>query len=233
MGIISFCADAISSNTGPVLKTLKFALGMALGFTLGHSSAFLAIFIILMFYAYIKVKPFQRLFSFVFIIIAILSLFLLPQFTDFNASWRLLYWKHILVRSFTDGYFILGHGFGQPFMTYDYAIYIDKVMHSKGMIDEYYPMARYLNPPHNSLLTIIFHVGLIPALLFFVPLKKFFRQIFLEIFHGDSNSMFLILSLCGMLVWISFNVILELPHSATYFWLVYFTTAFYLKHRPA
>jgi hypothetical protein len=42
---------------------------------------------------------------------------------------------------------------------------------------------------------------------------------------------FLIYVLAGCVIWISFNVILELPHAASYFWLVFFTTAFYLnKH---
>jgi hypothetical protein len=38
-------------------------------------------------------------------------------------------------------------------------------------------------------------------------------------------------ALAGCFVWIMFNVILELPHSATFFWLVYLTTAFALKMR--
>jgi phosphate/sulfate permease len=90
-------------------------------------------------------------------------------------------------------------------------------------------MTRYLNPPHNSVLTIVFHVGLIPALLFFTPLKKTFTQLFLKKSPADANILFLVLALLGSLVWILFNVILELPHSSTYFWLVYLTTIFYLK----
>jgi hypothetical protein len=230
MGIITYCADVLSNDEGPVKKSLKFIFGMAIALTLGHSSAFLAVFIILMLYAYIRIKPIQRLLSFVFIIAAVLSLFLLPQFTDFNAGWRLLYWKHILQRSVVDGYLILGHGFGDHYMTDEYARYVDRVLDSKGMIDQYYPMASYLNPPHNSILTIVFHVGLIPALLFFVPLIRFFKQMFFEKLPDDKNVMFLILALSGNIVWICFNVILELPHSATYFWLIFFTTVFYLKN---
>jgi len=232
MGIITFCAEAISSKQNNFLKIIKFAGGVTLSLTLGHSSAFLAVFVILMFYAYVKIRPIQRLFSFIFIILAVVMLFFLPQFTDANASWRLLFWKHIMVRSFTDGYFIFGHGFGKAYMTYDYAVYMDKVLHSKIMLDEFYPMARYLNPPHNSILTLVFHIGLIPALLFFTPLRLLFRQLFLRKESKDANVMFLVLSVCGCLVWISFNVILELPHTAVYFWLVYLTTIFYLKNRP-
>jgi hypothetical protein len=229
MGIITYCADALSNESTPISRTIKFTIGMLLSLTLGHSSAFLAIFVILMLYAYIKIKPVQRLFSFTFIIAALFLLLFLPQFTDFNAGWRLVYWKHILERSFTDGYLIFGHGFGSAYMTYEQAQYIDRVMHSKNMLDEYFPMTRYLNPPHNSVLTIVFHVGLIPALLFFTPLKKTFTQLFLKKSPADPNILFLVLALLGSLVWILFNVILELPHSSTYFWLVYLTTIFYLK----
>ena len=233
MGIITFSADAITDNKSVLMKIVKFTAAITLSLTLGHSSAFLAVFVILMFYAYVKIRPIQRLFSFAFILLAVLMLLFLPQFTDTNASWRLLFWKHILVRSVTDGYLIFGHGFGKAYMTYDYALYMYKVLDSKIMLDEYYPMARHLNPPHNSILTLVFHIGLVPALLFFAPLRLLFKQLFLKKEPGDGNVMFLILSVCGCLVWISFNVILELPHTATYFWLVFFTTVFYLKNRQA
>lgn len=230
MGIITFCADAITDNRSLLIKIVKFTAGLTLSLTLGHSSAFLAVFIILMFYAYVKIRPIQRLFSFAFILIAVLMLLFLPQFTDTNANWRLLFWKHIMIRSVTDGYLVFGHGFGKAYMTYDYALYMYEVLHSRIMIDEYYPMARHLNPPHNSILTLVFHIGLLPALLFFTPLRLLSRQLFLKKEPRDENVMFLILSVCGCLVWISFNVILELPHTATYFWLVFFTTVFYLKN---
>lgn len=232
MGIITFCADAITSKKKLPVKSLQFLFGLALSLTLGHSSAFLAVFVILILYVYMMITPMQRLFASIFIILAILPLFFLPQFNDYNASWRLYFWKHILQRSVTEGYLVFGHGFGAGYMTYEYAWFINRVMHSRIMIDDYYPMARHLNPPHNSVLTIIFHIGLIPSLLFFAPLKNFFSQIFVKQFSDDTNTNFLILSLCGSLIWIMFNVILELPHSATYFWLVFFTTAFYLKYNP-
>jgi hypothetical protein len=230
MGIITFCADAITDNRSLLIKIVKFTAGLTLSLTLGHSSAFLAVFVILMFYAYVKIRPIQRLFSFAFILIAVLMLLFLPQFTDTNATWRLLYWKHIMIRSVTDGYLIFGHGFGKAYMTYDYALYMYEVLRSRVMIDEYYPMARYLSPPHNSILTLVFHIGLLPALLFFTPLRLLFKQLFLRKVPGDDNVMFLILSVCGCLVWISFNVILELPHTATYFWLVFLTAVFYLRN---
>jgi O-antigen ligase len=99
------------------------------------------------------------------------------------------------------------------------------------MLDELYPMARYVAPPHNSLITIMFHVGLIPFLLFLVPLGSFFKQLLIWPQPGDPSIRFLVYSLAGCFVWIMLNVILELPHSATFYWLVYLSTAYALKMR--
>jgi O-antigen ligase len=114
-------------------------------------------------------------------------------------------------------------------MTHEYALYLNDALHSPIMIDELYPMARYLAPPHNSLLTIMFHVGLLPALLLFIPLGKFFGRILLRPRSADPSVNFLVYALAGCFAWVMFNVILELPHSATFFWLVYMTAAYALK----
>jgi hypothetical protein len=229
MGIITYAADVITRQSSIFIKALKFVFAMVLAFSTGHSSAFLGIFIVLLVYAYIKIKPYQRYVSFLFILMAVLSLFLLPQFTDFNASWRIYFWKHILNRSVSDGYLLLGHGFGKPYMTYDYALVMYKALNSSIVVERYYPEVKYVVPPHNSILTIVFHIGMIPALLFFFPMIKMFQQIFVKKFPEDNNVMFLILALIGSIVWICFNVILELPHSASFFWLVYFTSLYYVK----
>jgi hypothetical protein len=114
-------------------------------------------------------------------------------------------------------------------MTYDYAVYLNEVLHSPNMMDEFYPMARYLVPPHNSVLTILFHVGFLPGLLFFVPLAGYSRQLLLRARSLEPADNFLLYALAGCFIWICFNVILELPHSATYFWLVFFTAAYAFK----
>ena len=48
---------------------------------------------------------------------------------------------------------------------------------------------------------------------------------------SNRNKLFLLLAFAGCFVWVSFNVILELPHSATYFWLIYFTTAYAFRYK--
>lgn len=230
-GIITYSALVLAYEKKTWLRALKFLAMLALSTTLGHSSAFFAVFVVLMIYFFIRITPLQRFIALGICIGVVLLLEFLPEFRDVNASWRLFYWKHVMHNLVYDKYFILGNGFGHPFMTYDYAVYLNTALHSPNMIDELYPMARYLVPPHNSILTFLFHVGIIPGLLIFVPLAAFFRQVLLRSRSQDPSVNFLIYGLAGCFVWVFFNVILELPHSATYFWLVYFTAAYALRVR--
>jgi hypothetical protein len=230
-GIITYAAVSLAYEEKNLTRFLKFLGCLVLSTTLGHSSAFLAIFCIGLLYFFMRIKPIQRLIAVCIILLALLILFLLPQFRDANAGWRLLYWGHVLKESVVTKYAVLGSGFGQPFMSYDFAVYINETIHSAIMIDDYYPMARYLSPPHNSWLSFVFHIGLLPALLFLVPLKNVGLTIMLSPLPANRNKSFLLLAFAGCFIWVAFNVILELPHSAVYFWLIYFTTAYAFKYR--
>lgn len=228
-GIITYSAMIPAYEKNVYLRWIKLIFALFLSTTIGHSSAFLAVFIVILVYFLTRIKPLHRFIAIGICLTAVLMLELLPSFHDANANWRLLYWKHVLNNIVFQHYLILGNGFGRPYMTYDYALYINNVLHSPIMIDELYPMARYLAPPHNSLLTIMFHVGLLPALLLFIPLRRFFARILLRPRSANPSLNFLVYALAGCFGWILFNVILELPHSATFFWLVYLTTAYALK----
>ncbi|HXB06695.1 MAG TPA: hypothetical protein VNW04_06260 [Puia sp.] len=228
-GIITYGAMALAYEKSEYLKWMKLGLALVLSTTTGHSSAFLAVVVIVLIYFFVLIKPLQRFVALGICLGVVILLDFLPEFRDVNASWRLLYWHHIMNNIVFQHYLILGNGFGKPFMTYDYALYLNDALHSPIMIDELYPMARYLSPPHNSFLTIMFHIGLLPALLLLVPLKKYFGRLLLRPQSADPSLNFLVYALAGSCVWVMFNVILELPHSATFFWLVYLTTAYALK----
>ena len=228
-GIIAYSAMVLAYEKKGWIRWAKLFFALLLSTTIGHSSAFLAVFVVIVFYFFTLIKPMQRFIALGICLGAVLLLDLLPSFRDVNASWRILYWHHVMDNVVFQHYMILGNGFGKPYMTYDYALYLNQVLNSPIMIDELYPMARYLAPPHNSLLTIMFHVGLLPALLLFVPLRRFFVQVLLRPHPADPSLNFLVLLLPGCFVWVMFNVILELPHSATFFWMVYLTTAYALK----
>jgi len=228
-GIITYSAMVLAYEKNFWWKYVRFMLVLFLSTTLGHSSAFLSVFVVLLIYFFTRITPLQRIIALGIVVAAILVLKALPEFRDVNASWRLFYWQHIVHNVVYQHYLVLGNGFGKPYMTYDYAVYLNEVLHSPNMIDQYYPMARYLVPPHNSILTILFHVGFLPGLLFFVPLAGYGRQLLLRARSTEPADNFMLYALAGCFVWICFNVILELPHSATYFWLVFFTAAYAFK----
>lgn len=228
MGIITYASYILAKPIKSGRKYTSFFLILLLSTTVGHSSAFLSILIIFGLHLLQLFPRKTRLPLFLLSVLCMMALLYLPQFSDDNASWRLLYWKHIINQALTNFYGMAGHGFGHPYMTYEYALLIKDKIGSSIMIDEVAPLARYLSPPHNSFLSIAFHIGLFPALLLLAPAKKIPVYIFTKNLKDDQLN-FLILSLAGCSIWSSFNVILELPHSSTYFWLIYFTTALALQ----
>lgn len=229
MGLISFGAYALVYYQG--YKRLLLVLFMLLiTAMLGHASSFFALFLVVLLHFYILITPRMRFLSIGFLLIIIVVLFQFPQFTDNNTIWRLMYWGHVLNIAVYDNFLLLGNGFGKPYMTIDFARQIASQIGSTFMLTGVnIKLERWVSPPHNSFLTMIHHIGVIPTLLIFVPLKNFFKQIFFKNKTADNEKLFLFYSLFGLIVWVSFNVILELPHSAIYFWFVYFTYLFYEK----
>ena len=230
MGITTYAAYALTylENNKRIIHTV---LAIVISLFLGHASSFFSVFAVILLHFFISVTVRQRT---IFLAIAITftsTLFLFPQYTDVNATWRLLYWGHVLKRSAVDNFLIFGNGFGQPYMTNDFALYLARDMNSVGMY--YHKMERWLSPPHNSFLTMIFHLGLLPFTLFLMPLKKMWIQMFALPKTEDKKFLFLMYAFVGCSIWSCFNVILELPHSALFFWLVYFTFLYYAKHKKA
>jgi hypothetical protein len=78
------------------LKWVKLLFALGLSTTTGHSSAFLAVVVIMLIEFFVRIKPIQRLIALGIILGVILTLNMLPEFRDANASWRLLYWKHVM-----------------------------------------------------------------------------------------------------------------------------------------
>lgn len=229
MGIITFSAYVLVYYSG-FLKWGLLAVTLLISAMLGHSSSFFAVFSILLIHFYISFSPKIRFISLGILAIIMILLLQQPQFTDANANWRLLYWQHIMEMAIFKNGMFLGNGFGKPYMTLEFAQFLVDEINSTfmftGVNNEF---ERWVTPPHNSFLTIVHHIGLVPVLLLFIPLKDFFKQIFIRSKSNDFEELFLFYSLFGLIVWISFNVVLELPHSAIFFWMVYFTYIFYGK----
>jgi hypothetical protein len=184
----------------------------------------------LLIYFYISFSPRIRFISIGVLLLFLLVLFQFPQFNDNNATWRIIYWTQILHRAVVEKFMIFGDGFGYPYITLKNAAQFTREINSTFMESGInFKFERWVTPPHNSFLTMIHHIGILPTVLIFVPLKSFFRQIFLEKKAVDNDKLFLFFTLSGLIIWVFFNVILELPHSAVYFWLIYFTYIFYEK----
>lgn len=228
MLIICCSAYAFSFSKGIVLF-LILSLCILVSLSLGHSSAVLPVVIISFLHFFLNIRfVIIKIIVFVIGVSFLIGTFLfLPSFSDANAIWRLGYWSLILNDLIINKYLIFGNGFGVPYATEEIAYYLQVVQGATtelGVGDE-----SYLSAPHNSFLTICFHIGLLPGLLIFYPVIQFVRK-------GEYNSVsrdfrFLFLCLIGLIVWSSFNVILELPHSSLFFWLIYFLFLFRLKYK--
>lgn len=231
LGVITYSAyNLIYGST--VTKYLVFTACLVLAVLSTQAAFLLAILVTGAVYLLLRIKPWQR---FIFILMALAGgsmLFLSPNFTDHNVIWRLMYWKHVLHRAIYQNYLLAGNGFGIPYMTAEYSYYINNAIRSAAMTPETDPLARHLNPPHNSFITFIFHIGLIPFVFLLRPIRRIFNTLFLEGWNNSQTKYFLVITLTGSIIWCCFNVILELPHSSVYFWLIFFTTAYYLNKAP-
>ncbi|MAO09982.1 MAG: hypothetical protein CMC07_03605 [Flavobacteriaceae bacterium] len=205
------------------LKSYKkigvFLLLLILSLSFGHDSAYLAVIIIFLLSYFISASLKIKIILSIFAILSCLALwFFVATFTDGNADARLLYWSKLLTKTTENFSIIYGNGFGVPYLSSEVAQKVNNIV-----LVFKRPESIYLVPPHNSFITMLYHLGGW-ILLIFYPL----RRIFYGIRRVNNVLKFLILSIVGVVIWASFNVILELPHSSTYFWLIYFTLAFYL-----
>jgi len=201
---------------------------MILCISLGHASAFLAAFSIIFIYIILNINRYLKIIILgLYLGAMVLLLIYVPAFSDRNTMWRLIFWQFALEDIVINYYGILGHGFGVRYTTPEI---LEALREISSPWFEVRPEEQFTSPHHNSFLTMAFHIGILPSFLVFLPLKNTFRYF---LFHRkrkhDLNADFLLLTLVGAIVWASFNVILELPHSSGFFWLIYFTTLYYFK----
>lgn len=219
------------------IKSVKYRVLLTVAYlfmsvTLGHASAFMACLAVIFAFIMIKVKPVYKIgVSVAMIALLLFFYFELPQFSDTNAQWRELYWKHTIRDLVIEYYGIFGHGFGIRLVTDEIITLMNETLNNPWF--EVRPEEQFITPMHNSFITVAYHIGILPSLLLLVPLRAPFRY-YLRRFRikGSKQKDFLILSLVGAMVWASFNVVLELPHSSAFFWLIYFTLLYQFKIEP-
>jgi len=218
MGIIVYAAHVLTCEKRRLLRYLKFGGTLLLSTTTGHSSAFLAVFILPFLVLFFRLKKIMKILvvSLLVVIIGALILFV-PQFSDANAQWRLFYWLYVAKEIMVDNFGVLGKGFGVPYASDALAYLLQVEQGASTHLGE--GLESYLSPMHNSFLTIFYHIGFLPGLIVFYAHYRYYR---FRRRVSDRTVDFLGLSLFGMSVWCSLNVVLELPHSSLYYWLVYF-----------
>jgi hypothetical protein len=86
---------------------------------------------------------------------------------------------------------------------------------------------KYTTGAHNSFLSFGQHLGIASLFLLFYPLVIGIKGLKIR---DNTNLIFLILSISGMSVFSFFNVILELPHSSSLYWMIFFALIYYKKN---
>lgn len=228
VGILIFLCFILVYDKSFIRKTILILLVIVFSISIGHhGSTILASVIILGAYGFLLLKKTFRYLSLALIpVLLYLLFFYLPQFQDVNSIWRLIYWKYSINEIVTEYYGIFGHGFGGPYVSQDAIEEMKTRIDSSWM--ETRPEEQYITPLHNSFLTIAYNIGLLPALLIFIPAIPIFRYYFNRDKQSKSDTNdFVFLLYIGITVWISFHVTLELPHLSGIYWFIYFTSVFH------
>lgn len=212
-------------------KYLFFAFLLIVSFTFGHDSAYLAMLLIILAYLLLKSTKWIKIFVIVLAGVSIALLFLyVDTFSDVNMYWRIICWREILLEMCSNGSVFYGKGFGVPYIEPETIEKLNQIVVNgqQGIQISMDPLRGYVVAPHNSFLSMVIHLGLGSLILMIWPLKKLFSTDFR---NSQPEILFLTLALIGGCVWSFFNVILELPHSSIYFWIIYFTLIFFLNNR--
>lgn len=228
MGFFIAASYVLTYVNGKLIKHGLFLLVFLMSFSTGHDSTYFGLILIYFSYLFIINSRKYKLVLSAFLLLGIMAVFVfLPSFTDVNVQWRLIYWQDSLIR-IANNYFILGDGFGVPYVSDETILELNAlfpgIQHSPVIIGE----EQYLTAPHNSFMTMAIHLGLLSLVLLFYPLKNLFCN--KKLIMGR-EILFLSLSMLGIVVFSSFNVVLELPHASSIFWIILFVLIFKLSEK--
>ena len=152
-------------------------------------------------------------------LIAITSPFLMSGLRDGNAIWRFIYWFDILQSSYDRGYFLIGNGFGSPFMSEAGDNFERILSQVSGRANRDYQLMTV--PPHNGILTFLHLVGIIPVGILIWAFRNMLTTA-IRTRHSDYHAIFS--TLCGyMIIFVSTQMSVT-PYGAIIFWLVFGVT---------
>lgn len=133
----------------------------------GHGSYRLCI---LTYFAVVVLMRYKALIPYAICVGAISVALLLPvvlsvaELRDVNAVWRYYYWHDMLAYLFDNFRFLHGIGYGEPYLQPAYENFgqlTSQVDSGMGVLHQ-----MYVVPPHNSFLTLFYHLGLFPLIAF-------------------------------------------------------------------
>ncbi len=209
-------------------KWALIAVVLFLSLTMGHhSSVILATLAVLGGYFFMRTNTIVKIALSIGAVAGLFALYnFVPEyFQDHNSLWRLIYWKYALKDIILTNYGLIGHGFGVKYVNQEVMDALRTMIQSPWF--EVRPEEQYVTPMHNSFITIGFHIGLVFVFLLIVPVQKAFAYFFnRKSKEISSKKDFMVLALLGVIVWTNFHVVLELPHSSSFFWLIYFSTVY-------
>lgn len=201
-----------------------------LSLTTGQDSSYISLIAILIVKFFIENKS-KRTYIFLASFFLIILLFTyVPSLSDVNATWRLKLWTSTIKKMWYNNSLIFGEGFGVSYMSEETRLELNSIMKDYGEFTIISKERSYKIALHNSFLTMYFHMGLfvlsIPYL-FFITAKKQKAKII----EAQKNKA-LFYAIIGLVVWSSFNLILELPHTSFHFWFMFFAFLFVIKKQP-
>jgi hypothetical protein len=224
LGLIIASAGALTFVKPTMTKISMYFFLLLLSTTTGHSSTFLSVFVLGSVYILFQTTNRSKLILIAFSVLAVFFLYIfLPQFQDKNAGWRLLTWEKTLNTIMGNAYGFTGEGFGVPYFDKELILTLYNQLGSLGFMGTSKVYEPYISSVHNSFLTIFFSVGLVPGLLIMYPFYKMVLYATRRYSYQSDEADFLFISLIGLSIWVSFNQVLEVPHTTAIFWLVYFS----------
>ncbi len=145
---------------------------------------------------------------------------------DHNSSWRLLFWYRLLVEDFPQN--LVGIGIGTPLVPYLNWTNTQDL----GQSDEY---IAHVIGAHNTFITFFYRFGIIAILLlgriYHLILKEFYqhRQLFIK----HKNDLGLFLAFITITTVGVFNLLLETPTLASFYWVLLGFVAQAIQNRKA
>ncbi len=223
LGLLVTASYSLVYISNVYIKHTLFFIVFIAALTTGHDSTYVALVCVYFVFWYLKFSICKKIILVSSLVLLVICVFIfVPSFSDVNMQWRLIYWKETFFRA-ANSYFIFGDGFGTQYALDETIVKLDNVFAGLPNPPVFKGDDKYVSAPHNSFISMVINVGIISLLLLIYSIKDIFLNKNLLM---DKDILFLSLSLLGIVVFSSFNVVLELPHSSSIFWIVFFGLLF-------